>query len=258
MVKAIEKITLIFACLPLFCSTAYSCSCMDFPPTFKVYPEAKTVFVGLVTDIKDEVIETFEKMGVTSIPRRITRTRYVVLVEESFRGDLKKGMELSFFDSRTTCSYSFAKHTRYLIYPFEVDGKMLVQKCSRTRPLTMAEEDLKYIRGLNDQSSKGIIHGLILNRAQDTNGYFGLRTPPEDLTVIVEGNAGKFRTVAYRAGYFEINNLPPGTYRIRVEGANIMRVSFGNQGQSSNQIPVQDKQGTEITVVVTIPKIPKK
>ncbi|MCI0663174.1 MAG: hypothetical protein L0220_19075 [Acidobacteria bacterium] len=205
----------------------------------------------MVTDVKEEEIEiATEKPGAIVIPQRVRRTRYVVLIEESFRGDLEKGTELSILEG--VCRYRFENQTRYLVYAMKVDGKLDVSICSRTRPLSMADEDLKYIRGLNDNSPKGIIYGLILNQTKDANGYNGLRSPPNELTVIAEGSAGEVRTLTYRAGYFEINNLPPGTYRIRVEDARSKNVRLRALGQvqSTNHIPVMNKEGTEVIIVV--------
>jgi hypothetical protein len=194
--------------------------------------------------------------GAYSIGMGLTHTR--IVVEESFRGNVGPEIKLEYFGG-DTCTYNFQKQTRYLIYAAERDGRLSVDKCSRTRPLSMADEDLNYIRGLKVKGPKGTIYGRIHNRVTNADGVTGLMMPMKEITVIAESEAGEFKTVAPSTGFFEINNLVPGTYRIRIEGAVIDSIwltssKLGQSTRSSNQIPVKDKVGTEITIVVTIPK----
>jgi hypothetical protein len=254
MVTSISKILLILACVHFFGSIAYSCSCGGLPPpTFQSYPTS-AVFIGLVTDVKHETKVTGpDDRGRVSVAHGPTRVRFVV--EESFRGNVKEEIELEYF-AGDSCAYNFEKDTKYLIYASERDDKLSVHKCSRTRPLSMADDDLKYIRGLKDEGQKGTIYGQIHNRVTRADGETGLRMPMKEITVIAEGENGEFKTLSQPTGLFEINNLVPGGYRIRIEGAVTYSVWLGtaNLGQSPNHIPVKDREGTEITIVVTIPQ----
>jgi hypothetical protein len=254
MVASISKIFLIAACAHLFSTTAYACSCGGFFPTFQVYPNTSVVFIGLATDVTTETKMTVRNdRGSVSVAEGPTRVRFVV--EESFRGDLKEVIELEYF-AGDGCAYKFENQTRYLIYASERDGKLSVHKCSRTRPLSTADEDLKYIRGLKDKGPKGTIYGLILNRVTDADGVTALKAPLKEITVIAEGETGESKTISHPAGFFEINNLIPGIYKIRVEGADMERVwlRVTNKGQPSDHVPVKDKEGTEIMVIIKIPQ----
>jgi hypothetical protein len=252
MAISISKLLLILACAHFFGTTAYSCSCGGFPPTFQAYPKTPTVFIGLVTDVKHDTTGP----GARSIGGMgFTRTR--IVIEETFRGNVGSEIEIEHFGG-DSCAYRFEKDIKYLVYASERVGKLSVYKCTRTRPLSMADEDLKYIRGLKDKGPKGTIYGQIHKRVTNADGETGLMMPMKEITVIAEGDAGVFKTVAPPTGFFEINNLVPGTYRIRIEGAIMESVwlrasNLGKSSRSSNQIPVKNKEGTEIAIDVTIP-----
>lgn len=68
-------------------------------------------------------------------------------VEEPFDGIKNEVVEV--YGSGTTSDYTFTVGTRYLVYAWlGEDGKIRTDKCTRTAPLSEAEDDLIFLRAL--------------------------------------------------------------------------------------------------------------
>jgi hypothetical protein len=184
----------------LFAAPAESCSCAGFSSTPDALRSTRTVvFLGTVASI--------EPTGVTFSVT--TMFRGPALQQIALKGDV------------SNCDYAFELHQPYLVYAYARDNEMMeASKCSRTRPLAAATEDLKYLEGLRDGRAQVVIHGEVLRRGLDKDGQFQLYGWPKpcELQVFAMSQGVLFSTATDSSGAYQIV-LPPGSIQIWVEQA---------------------------------------
>ncbi|MCB2081591.1 MAG: hypothetical protein KDD76_03070 [Rickettsiales bacterium] len=134
--------------LILFCllsghhALAFSqCICPEEPPSIdEAYRQAFGVFTGTVIDIDQEY--------------RPYRSKIRFAVEQSWKGVTYPEVSVytsnhdaySLIKQGITCGYSFRKGERYLVFSYRdhrQHGPAYVSTCSRTAPITKAEEDIQ-------------------------------------------------------------------------------------------------------------------
>jgi hypothetical protein len=122
---AIVLLTLLYGPAP-----ALACSCAPPPPPKKALEGAKAVFVGKVTEIKEDE-NTFE---------------YVVTfeVQSTYKGVSTKKVQVRTATSGAACGYGFGKGKSYLVYCGGKD-QLRASLCSRTKPIEKAKEDIAEI-----------------------------------------------------------------------------------------------------------------
>jgi hypothetical protein len=121
----------------------------------------------------------------------------------------------------SNCDYLFELHQSYLVYAYVRDnGMMETSKCTRTRPLAAATEDLKYLEGVRDGRAQVVIHGVVLRRGLDKDGQLQLYGWPKpcELQVFAMTQGVLFSTATEPSGAYQIV-LPPGNIQIWVEHA---------------------------------------
>ena len=141
-----------------------------------------------------------------------------IRVTEALRNVGPGGVEL--FTDLSSCSYQFDVGGDYLIYAFRHPGhgRLMTSICSRTRRLSDAAEDLRYLRGPARQSARslGRLFGTV--RRLDPEGEGGWRAQvavPNVLVTAVSGDrTHRARTAA--DGSFEVAVLA-GKYTVRVD-----------------------------------------
>lgn len=230
---------------------AVACSCIGANPTFQAYANASAVFIGFASHIEDT--------GVYDRPDgRLGPSRRIVTldVEEAFRG-LEASMNTVLLDQSPGdgCAYPFSEGRRYLVYATrDTDGALVVQKCQKTRPLELATEDLRYIRGLTREGPKGIVYGLVQNRGFGAAGVPALLMPPQPVRVIAESAIGEFETISDSSGQFELNGLPPGTYRLTVLGGFELELygAPGTHGGRLASVDVTDNAPAQVLIIVKL------
>jgi hypothetical protein len=99
------------------------------------YAAASAVFVGTVKDI------VLAEDSTTLMVR--------FNVEEAFKGVTGIEATVQTDGNPEGCGYQFVRGEKYLVYAF--GSSLLVHKCSRTRPIAAAGEDLQYLRSLTKQ-----------------------------------------------------------------------------------------------------------
>ena len=191
-----------------------ACSCAGRAPTPAAFKSSSDVFIGKVLQIvqpESRIVHHPDgwTSSVTSGPQIVR-----LIVEESMKGD--QGGEVQFEMGNDTCAFPFEAGKQYLVYARLENGKLITHKCQRTRLLTKAVSDLKYIRGLANNEPQATLYGDVFREILDSKGELALQTPFEELTVIAESDAGTFEVTAESWGEFEMT-LRPGKYRVRVE-----------------------------------------
>ena len=109
------------------------------PPPKEALAKADAVFSGTVEKI-DKVSEKVTYDGKVS---SYDRLKVTVRVQESWKGTNAATLMVYTSPDGAMCGYQFTKGTRYLIYAGQGEKKELVASlCSRTAPLSNAQEDL--------------------------------------------------------------------------------------------------------------------
>lgn len=145
----------VFAALLLTCVVAsadrvYACDCTPVGPPCKAAWQG-VVFVGKVTAITPELVQPPPARGKPTTTGWL-RVRFTV--SEQFRGDVPETFEVFTHQTGAACGYAFSKDRSYVVYGHwdQVKERWRVFSCDRTRPLSAASEDLKYLRSLTPES----------------------------------------------------------------------------------------------------------
>ena len=114
--------------------------------------ESAAVFAGKVVDLK----RGFEKGPYGSVKKVSFR------VSEVWKGPKRQTLELTTPSQGSACGYSFSKGRKYLV---DATGKMSVNICSETKPLSEASE---LVEALGNGETLGEGGGVLV----DTSGGF--------------------------------------------------------------------------------------
>lgn len=208
--KLLWSAALLIAWFTASAQVAQACRCARLAPC-AAYENASAVFAGTVTEI---IVEGGEEAtgGVRNLhpPKRV---RFVI--ESRYRGVSGDTAEVK--TGGSNCEYRFKRDERYLVYAYsdDKDGSLRTGMCSRTQPLSEAGEDLQYIRSLPDAEPGATVYGKL------THYRFGdHRTPPKEIgglggmTVVVEGEGGKYEARTNEQGEYAVRGVAAGKYKV--------------------------------------------
>jgi hypothetical protein len=109
------------------------------------------------------------------------------------------------------CDATFWPGREYLVYASDREGRMVADACSRTRPVTGARTDLAYLRSAA-RPSGGTLYGDV--------ALVGFDEEPSARVRVFGQSGARRRTLfsEFNLREFEITVLPPGDYKLSVEG----------------------------------------
>lgn len=181
---------------------ARACSCMMSGPPCQATWTADVVFAGIVRGIVEIPHET---LGVPYRSRLVTMDVEAGFVNApSGRVDVVTGL------GGGDCGYSFENGRRYLVYAWKRGASGLSTGiCSRTRLLSDAAEDLRYLKTIAAPAGGarvfGRIHEWRRDPAEETGVDYG---PLQGIPVSVRGENFFKEVVTDPNGRFEIAGLP--------------------------------------------------
>lgn len=226
-------IVLAGASLVVLPSPAYACSCGGAPPPAVIRGSA-AVFVGTVEGVVGPQPWSARNAdgsisgGLGSGPRTAT-----FVVGKVFRGRAQKRVVIP--GDGTSCDVPFARGETWLIYASERGGAITTGKCTRTRLLSEAIEDIKYLEGLEQGRTQAAVYGNVHRRIIGPDGRPSLYAPLEPLQVVAVGAGRRFTVTAEKWGPY-LMVLPPGDFEVWVERAGrpvtavqAVRVSNGDE-----------------------------
>ena len=187
--------------------TASAFECTIKPPACQAAWTGHAVFTALVTS---SVMTDPPSDG---SPQAMIRTRLTVL--EPFVNMDRRELALEW--PLSSLSYMFKAGEQYLVYADELDGRLLVSGCSRTRRIAEAKEDLEYLRSLSTRAPVGRVFGRVTVQSQHPTEPDEVEyRPMADLPVSVSG-VGFLRDVRTdESGRYEVTNVPVGPVDIEV------------------------------------------
>lgn len=232
-------VRLAFAFLWLLCSVehAAACTCVNSPSPCDSLQTTPVVFVGLVRSIEEESVE-INRFGQTVKVRTGLTAHFIV--EEALKGIGNAEADVVTGGGGGDCGYNFKAGERYLVYAYKneqealgssmsrtvVGGGGSPQKadalstniCSRTQPLSRAQDDVELLRALvkgNPQTRLfGSIHEYV-SRLGDFERDAQYK-PKAGLTVKAEGPAGFHEAVTDSDGRYRLEGLKPGKYKVKL------------------------------------------
>ena len=128
-------------------------------------------------------------------------------VTERLRGNV--GTQISIYEHRDSCDYSFTLGKSYLVFAYFYNGRLMTSQLTLTRPTSVASAILRQLRAMN--------HG---QRPASLFGYLGDGDPPQPsagVTIEAVSKHRTFRTRSEADGSFEFSDLPPGSYSIKAK-----------------------------------------
>ena len=159
---------------------AKACSCAPLPAPAIALKEAKAVFVGRVTSIQKDKLQQEVGFDVIKIWKGISKNTATILTATN----------------RAACGVNFEKNEKYLVYAFKNQGdeNLRTNLCTRTRPLTTADDDLNALGAPVFEAPRqdGIVQ-------LDPNIHIGTLTRP--LTVLNETLARDQKSARFRVSW---------------------------------------------------------
>lgn len=213
----------------VFSPFSLACSCAGFGPacTEVVSPDVSAVFLGTVTAIRPSA--------------RVPRSQYfgdmldvTMSVQESYKGKSTKEVVISTASSEAACGFPFQIGKQYIVYANEHEHVLFTSICQRTLPLKLVEKDLDYLRKFPTAGPSVSIHGSYKGYTFDPNfvpkftpsimdhyrpaeeEYRALAPMTGEEVTLTSQNSEQKKAKIDTEGRFLFENLPPGTYSIKV------------------------------------------
>jgi hypothetical protein len=175
-----------------------SCSCMPSGPPCQAAWTSDVVFVGTVLSVEPARTPTdvFRAM-----PARFSVDRVFVGAQAGVLTVLSGG----------ECGYRFEPGGKYLVYAAEIKWGLFAARCSRTRPIEQAEEDIRYLTTIGAIASGSRVYGRVKEFRRDPAEQQAVDYGPvEGIAVSVRGISFVRDSVTDANGKFEIAGLPVG------------------------------------------------
>lgn len=246
MIKVKQASILLAALLPLLASNAsFACGCFgDGGASPEAYSSTSDIFISRVIEVFRPPSEIRQNRdGSTTLSPGLKPGFVRLAVEKSYKGD--QGTEVQIPLDPTTCGRNFVVGEEHLIYADREDGKLFINGCKRTRLLSKAMSDIKYLEGLQKGEPQASLHGFVMKEFIDSEGKIGAQTPFEELIVIAKSEDLRVEIVAEKSGEYEFI-LPPGKYEVWVERVGV-KVS-----RSDEVITLKDRDSNLQNLIVKL------
>ena len=223
-----QRLSLCFvALITLFATDALaSCPMSEQGPPCQEYWRTDAVFIGVANRVVNIPNDN------PLIAQRYLKSTAFFTIEEAFKG---VAGTVIVFDSNA-CGYIFQEGERYLVYAHRNSHQNneleVIIGRTRTRPISEAVDDLKYIRGLSSAEPGSRIFGRV---AQHTYNFTKRGLDVESLNnvkVTLDGNNQRQEVAADSEGRYEFKGLLKGTYRVRAEVPTFL--SYNEEGIKVN------------------------
>jgi hypothetical protein len=200
--KTVVAATIVVCGVLLLPMPATACSCVGTPATPAALRSSDLVFVGTVVSVSSP-FRTFSRnnpdgsvtAGVVGQPSEV---RFHVV-----RASRRVAISLS------------PKGQTWLIYATVRNGVVATHKCTRSRLREEAEQDIRYLDGVQRGEKLGIVYGQVLKKTTE-DGKPVLKAVDDGLLVVGIVGGQRFAALPDRWGPFQLV-LPPGDAQIFVE-----------------------------------------
>ncbi|MBM3783032.1 MAG: hypothetical protein FJW30_01665 [Acidobacteria bacterium] len=192
--------------------SAWACSCSGWPSAHEAWRNSKKVFTGEV--IKTDPAKISDSDGDTTAWLRVV---------EPFKGT-KAGEIYEIGQGGTSCDWNTRAGQKVLFYLIETEeGGLRMPRCHRSTEVSDATDDLAFLRALPHSASRTRISGLVF-RSRRTTG--GPEPRMNGIQISIEGEGLLRSATTNGEGFFELLDLPPGTYRVSAAAPKGWRIEF--------------------------------
>ncbi len=230
--------SLIVLVLTLFLSGhALACWCLEGggPACQEVWKTGNdAIFLGHVVKIEQIRGDLGMPVGAASMTSTGKFNRVTFEVEEFYRGDSSKTLQVLAAGDEGGCGYSFENGERYLVFAASHERQLTVSLCSATRPAKYATADMAYLQSLPTLTEGSRVYGNLMRYTFDPNfkpkfepsimdhyrppeEEYRAMTPMEGVPIRVRAVDGEHQTVVDGNGTWNVERLPAGPYEISVE-----------------------------------------
>lgn len=195
--------------LAIICAPAWACSCGGYPSAKDAWLDSPLVFVGFVDKTEPKITSERDIFGEQIAWVRVT---------EPFKG-VKKDQVLELRDQQSSCFGGFREGTALLFYLYrgQKQGTWVAPTCHRSRSISDAGDDLKFLRGLPAAARGNRVSGTVELWEDDPVKGFHLSRVLGGVRVRAMGASGSYETVTDTQGLYEFRHLRPGTYTIKID-----------------------------------------
>lgn len=251
--KAKKQFVVIFCSILFlfFCSTGftYACMCKPNETVDKVFKNTSNVAVLTLQNV--ELLDKKSENG-----GNIWHSTFVV--EKAFKGNLKTNDKLIFKNEYSSCSWTFSEEsvgTKYLFYLGEKPEKgniWRVSPCSRSGSTKDTADDLLFLENMGKVQNKTRLSGSVEQLVVEMTAE-GKREKLNYLSgrnIRIVGNGKNIEVKTNENGVYEIYDLVPGKYKIRLEKIN--GYSFTKDDNNSVEVEIKAKSHTERDIFYSI------
>ena len=189
--------------------TARACTCVGPNPPCQATWQSDAVFVARVLSIEDAPPSVEQ-----GVPWPQIRVR--LRVAEAFRGVTVGEVDVFTGRGGGDCGYAFVAGVDYLVYAYRhpANGGLRTGICSRTRLLSEAAEDLRYLRGpARQQPTRARIFGRIYRHDPVGDQQPPVSVPLAGIRVTAQSEQQTYRARTDANGAYEMPVLT-GKYRM--------------------------------------------
>ncbi len=186
---------------------AEACSCSGRQQGVKgvqtcgYYARSEAIFIGLA-----ETIEIDSKRGSMKV---------TFSVERSIRGTNEKTVEVFTSSSTASCGYPFKQGERYFVYGRkDKDGKYHEGLCGPTTLLKDAEDDLEYVKDIENGKLGTRIFGRVFEDKQPTLNDKRTSEPLPDIEITIKSDQKTYQTFTDEKGNYLFKDVPKDRYQV--------------------------------------------
>ena len=213
--------------LGLAAGDSFACDCAAASAPCQAFGEASAVFLGTVIDSRNVTV----KRGNYDAQMRSVH----LSIDTVFRGVEGGEVDVLTGFGGGDCGFGFVQSQQYLVYAYEFEGKLTTGICTRTSPVSKADEDLAYLRGLPNARPGATIRGEVVRYRRNEKGRLD-NEPLAGLTITVEGATNReIKTDA--KGMYRVEGLPAGEYLVRLS----LPEKMATRGAPEQKVKVMDR-----------------
>src|SRR5262249_12923184 len=263
IMRVTTRLLLILISLLAFEGAVWACTCggNDGPATAR--RSATAVFLGTAVERsprtrKEEVTISSGKNAGKKEVLEFEGYSFTFEIGEAFKGIKGKSVKIATDADGGSCGYYFEVGKEYLVYAYGASEDSLgTSICSRTRPVSNAQDDLAQLRAMEDGTFETRIFGVVEKMETNLNGSYASAKydiPMNGIKVIAEGASGKFESVTDSTGHFRFFGLPLGEYGVNAELPKAYKIwaRFGTLS-AKGKVEITDlERGAELRFVVQL------
>ncbi len=184
-----------------------ACDCAGRPQGIKgiqtcgYYQRSENIFIGLAEKVE--------------IDKEIGSVKVNFSIEKSIRGTNEKTVEIFTSSDEANCGYPFKQDERYFVYGRKgQDGKLHESLCGATVLLKDAEDDLEYVKDIENGKIGTRIFGGVYEDKQPTLKDKRTFEPLANIEITIKNKSHKYKTLTDKTGNYLFKDIPKETYQV--------------------------------------------